>query len=340
MRRTVRLAFTLIELLVVIAIIAVLIGLILPAVQRVREAASRAKCQNNLKQIGLALHTFHDAYNVFPPGLGAMGDRQVMRPDPGPVYLPTVPSNLRYASWMTWLLPFLEQDALFRTMRRTEKPTDPYGPPLSIFLCPSDARVNTVFDGLNGVRPTTFYAGVSGTANNNGRWPICDGVLYRSSKTRLDDIADGTSNTLMVGEHPPSPNLDWGWWDTANQPNGLTNLEGKAFWDMDVVLGVQERPIGPSGPNYFESLSSTSLPCPNVAIYSDVGPPAVPGPGEGPYETRSNFCDYYKFWSAHQGGAFFLFGDGGVRFLPYAAAPVMPALATRAGGEVADASRY
>jgi prepilin-type N-terminal cleavage/methylation domain-containing protein len=339
MRRAGRFAFTLVELLVVIAIIAVLIGLLLPAVQKVREAGYRAKCMNNLKQQGLALHNFHDANGVFPPGLGALGDRQVMRPDPGPIYLPTVPANLRYASWITWLLPTLEQEALFRTMRRTDMPTAPYGPPLALFLCPSDARVDTVYD-YTGIRPTTFYAGVSGTANNNGKWPICDGVLYRSSKTRIDDIADGTSNTLMAGEHPPSPNLDWGWWDTANQPNGTGVLTGRAFWDMDVVLGVQERPLGPSGPNYGESRSSPSFPCPTVTTYSDVGPPAIPGPGENDYFTRSNFCDYFKFWSAHVGGAFFVFGDGSVRFLPYSAAPVMPALATRAGGDVADATVY
>jgi prepilin-type processing-associated H-X9-DG protein len=104
---------------------------------------------------------------------------------------------------------------------------------------------------------------------------------------------------------------------------------------MDVVLGVREQWNGPSGPNHATARTDPDVLCPTVAHYGPVGPPAVPRPEDGvsTFATRSNFCDFYRFWSAHDGGAFFLFGDGSVRFLPYSADRVLPTLATRAGGE-------
>jgi prepilin-type N-terminal cleavage/methylation domain-containing protein len=346
MRAARRAGFTLIELLVVIAIIAILIGLLLPAVQKVREAAARTKCQNNLKQLGIACHAFHDLNGVLPPGLGAPNDRYPMPLTGGynaaiaDTIPPTMPpTRNKFASWCTWLLPQVEQNAVYDAMRQTAKPGGIPGPPLAIFTCPSDARLDLIYDtGVGGNRPVTLYAGVSGTANNNPKWPVCDGLLFCRSKVRLVDITDGTSNTLMIGERPASPDLDWGWWDTADQPEyyGADGNGGWSGWDMDVVSGVAERYSGNSGPNHSTSQSSPSFACPAVETYRAPGPPAVSY--GAPYQTPSNFCDFNHFWSNHQGGAFFVFGDGSVRFIPYTAAPIMIKLATRAGGENYDSS--
>jgi prepilin-type N-terminal cleavage/methylation domain-containing protein/prepilin-type processing-associated H-X9-DG protein len=285
----VRRGFTLVEVLVVIAIIAILIGLLLPAVQRIREAASRTRCLNNLHQIGLALSLYHDAYQVFPPGVRADDGS-----DPYP-----------FLSWSARLLPFLEQGPLWTQAEQAFalNPAFNFDPPhplavvLAIYACPSDPRTSraaSIGDFRVGL---TSYLGVQGT--NQFR---LNGVLYLNSSVRFTDITDGTSNTLMVGERPASANLLLGWWYGGW---GL-NQDGSA----DLVLGALERNFG--------GLANGACP-PGPYTY---------GPGR-----FTDSCDAFHFWSPHSGGAQFLFADASGHFLSYSAAPLMPALATRAGGE-------
>jgi prepilin-type N-terminal cleavage/methylation domain-containing protein len=178
-------AFTLIELLVVIAIIAILIGLLLPAVQKVRESAARTKCQNHLKQIGLALHNYHGAYGTFPPARDEVG-----------------------FSVHTLILPFIEQDNLYRSFDLTLPPGNaanagPRSTVVSTFLCPSDP-VTTLPPGTPGVN----YRSNSGVSivntypnENNTNMPPPDGGFWQTSRFKFADFTDGTSNTAAFSEH-------------------------------------------------------------------------------------------------------------------------------------------
>lgn len=335
-------AFTLIELLVVIAIIAILMGLLLPAVQKVREAAARAKCSNNLKQIGLGLHNFHDVYHLFPPGLGAVGDRTGMQPwTTSNVYVsPTNPANLRVQSWLVHILPFIEQEALKSqlSLQPRDLPaqqalglTDSEAAssmPVTIYQCPSDPRGGSIVSANGGSyrkSGLTWYAGVGGTNSANALWPVSDGVLYWRSKVGLNDIPDGTSNTLVAGERPPgnmtgaSNGVNYiGWWQ------GLDTIGwryGAPGWEFDTIQYIRNTVASPQ-----TTSTTTGQPCTFPALF---------GPGRA---TES--CDVNHFWSNHTGGANFVFGDGSVRFIPYTAESVMQALATRSGGEVTDQMRY
>jgi prepilin-type N-terminal cleavage/methylation domain-containing protein/prepilin-type processing-associated H-X9-DG protein len=292
MRASRRPAFTLIELLVVIAIIVVLIALLLPAVQKVRGAAERTSCQNHLKQQGLALHNYSDVHLSFPPGT---------QPDPA---LPHF-----HMSWMTRLLPFVEQDSLWQvTLAAYQVEPNPFNNPphtglslvMRIYTCPSDNRtlqvsyvggpVGTLLLGF------TEYQGVSGTDLNSN-----DGILHPQAQVRFSDITDGASNTLIVGERPPSADLYYGWWYAgAGQPPSYTG-------SCDVLMGVRELNISQSG--------------------------CAAGPFHFQPGVLANQCDEFHYWSLHPGGGHFLFADGSVHFLSYAADALLPALATRAGGE-------
>lgn len=282
-----RAGFTLIELLVVLAIIAVLIGLLLPAVQRVRDAAARVTCSNNLRQIGLALHQYHDAERALPPGIRRS-------PDPYP-----------FLGWGARLLPYLEQQPLWEQTRRdyasqppsTNPPTQHVGftAVLPVFSCPAFGRTHGRVDEGYDVA-FTHYLGVIGRTS-----ATYDGLFYLNSRLSLRSVTDGTSNTVMVGERPPSPDNWFGWWYAAAGQAG----DGSA----DMLLGVED---------YRNTFRTPT--CPN-------GPYPF-GPG-----TASNPCDVFHFWSQHTGGAHFLFADGSVRFLAYSARSVLPSLATRAGRE-------
>jgi prepilin-type N-terminal cleavage/methylation domain-containing protein/prepilin-type processing-associated H-X9-DG protein len=301
-----RRAFTLIELLVVIAIIAILIGLLLPAVQKVREAANRAKCTNNLKQMGIALHAFHDAQNVFPSGLGAVGDRN----NNNPVYWnPTSPANLQFCSWHTHILPYIEQDNLGRTMTPN---VNGLGKPVPLYGCPSDPQAQKLYNGngFNG-QLTTSYVGVAGIDIFGAEFPVMSGILYWRSSVNMAAIADGTSNTLLVGERPATPDGWWGWWDTSRSPNNL--------WDKDCVDGVHDTL------SFFGVTNGYSGPaCPNGSAAGVYRAPRSP----------ADFCDFDHFWSYHPGGAMFLKADGSVGLVPYSSRLSLEQMATRAGGEV------
>ena len=291
-----RAGFTLIELLVVIAILAVLIGLLLPAVQKVREAASRIKCVNNLKQIGLALHNYHDLNGSFPPALRNFSGKY------------------GYLSWLARLLPYIEQDNLWRQTDAVDN-TGYFYPwnnskylalatPMAVYNCPSDSRGPQArylpADGLT--IAFTGYLGVSGTTSQMRNGTICE-----SCTTRLSDITDGTSNTAIVGERPPSKDLEFGWWFAGWGQGGSGSC--------DVVLGSRD-----TNSYYPPSL------CPQGVVYP-YGPGSV-----------SNQCDQFHFWSFHPGGSHFLLGDGSVRLIPYGSgAAVLDLLVTRAGGEVIPA---
>lgn len=181
MHRHARQGFTLIELLVVIAIIAVLIGLLVPAVQKVREAANRMSCTNNLKQMGIAFMSYHDAYGRFPDGGKNGSDTPVSN-----AAATTYPGNRNEWSWTYQILPYIEQDALYKN------PTDSVvqSSVVKTYYCPSRRNAQTY--GGNG---KTDYAGCSGTNGSNG-------ILVRqgSSTIRIASILDGTSNTVMLGE--------------------------------------------------------------------------------------------------------------------------------------------
>jgi len=312
--------FTLIELLVVIAIIAILIALLVPAVQKVRDAAARTQCVNNLKQLGLACHNYADTNKRFPPGVSYVDNKTFQYP-------------FFYWSWMAMMMPFYEQAPLYNQALTWANsgaqynsqynwwpwggfwlsPQTPANPALGtivpILICPGDGRENQLLPGAqwggNGNVAFGAYLGNAGSVQGNESYNggQSNGILFWQSQIRFADITDGTSNTILIGERPPSTDLYYGWWFAG------------AGWDGS---GVGDVVMAARATNYAAALGCS-------AKYVGFQP-----------GTFGQTCDQCHWWSPHAGGGNFALADASCRFLTYQANAVLPQLCSRNGQETVD----
>jgi prepilin-type N-terminal cleavage/methylation domain-containing protein/prepilin-type processing-associated H-X9-DG protein len=299
-----RVGFTLIELLVVVAIIGILVSLLLPTIQKARDAASRAACQKNLQQIGLALHSYHDQTGSFPSGY----IWKTVRPDKPEETSPGW-------GWGALILPYLEKQDLYARIDLAipiEDATlaDIRTSTLTLFTCPADARAGVfdVYDENDSkltTAATNSYAACFGGAAEISSEPQCgSGMFFRNSAVRFADVTDGTSTTIAIGERVAV----------------LTHTP----WAGAVSRGTVR--ITSGSPSISQSVEQA---------------PAQTLAHTGSHALNDVASDPDDFFGLHDGGVVFLFVDGSARLLrAKTAIPVLESLATRAGGEIVNPNDY